>query len=99
MQGKYAAVRQVIRQTYPCSMRILGAEEPESDMISFLEVAPGGELEDDKDRRLYLCGKWGVCAVSGVSASVLGTGPSPQPTHLGPKPHFTVTVPPPLLFA
>ena len=65
MQGKYAAVRQVIRQTYPCSMRTLGAEEPESDMIGFLEVAPGGELEDDKDRRLYLCGKWGVCVCVG----------------------------------
>jgi hypothetical protein len=38
-------------------MRTLGAEEPESDMIGFLEVAPGGELED---RRRYLCGKWGV---------------------------------------
>lgn len=41
MQGtrrKHAAVRQVIRHwsmTYPCSMRTLGAEEPESDMIDY----------------------------------------------------------------
>lgn len=35
MRRKYAEVVRHWSMTYPCSMRTLGAEEPESDMIDY----------------------------------------------------------------